>query len=106
MQNQKLGIRFFRSSEGREPVREWLKGLPDDERKTIGEDLRTLQFAWPVGMPLVRKLDSDLWELRIDLPNRIARALFTIVQDEAVATWFYQEDPEDPTNRFKHRQSA
>ena len=109
MQNQKLGIRFFRTSEGREPVREWLKGLPDDERKTIGEDLRTLQFAWPVGMPLVRKLDSDLWELRIDLPNRIARALFTIVQDEAVLLHGFikktQKTPLTDLNTAKRRKS-
>ena len=84
MQKQKLGVRFFRTLENREPVRDWLKGLPNDERKTIGDDLRTLQFGWPVGMRLVRKLDSDLWELRIDLPNRIARVLFTIIQDEAI----------------------
>lgn len=109
MQNQKLGIRFFRTSEGREPVREWLKGLPDDERKTIGEDLRTLQFAWPVGMPLVRKLDSDLWELRIDLPNRIARALFTIVQDEDVLLHGFikktQKTPLTDLNTAKRRKS-
>lgn len=73
MQKQRLGVLFFRTLEGREPVRDWLKGLPNDERKAIGDDLRTLQFGWPVGMPLLRKLDSDLWELRIDLPNRIAR---------------------------------
>jgi phage-related protein len=29
-------------------------------------------------MPLVRKLAPDLWEVRIQLPNRIARILFTV----------------------------
>ena len=38
---------------------------------------KTVQFGWPLGMPLVRKLDTDLWEVRIRLPDRIARVLFT-----------------------------
>ena len=38
---------------------------------------KTVQFGWPLGMPLVRKLDKDLWEDRIRLPDRIARVLFT-----------------------------
>jgi phage-related protein len=35
-------------------------------------------------MPLVRKLEEGLWEVRVDLPNRIARVLFTVIDDEAV----------------------
>ena len=72
-----LRIRFFRMAEGREPVREWLKNLPADERKAIGDDLRTMQFGWPLGMPLVRKFDKGLWEVRSRLPDRIARVIFT-----------------------------
>jgi phage-related protein len=79
-----LRIRFFRTSEGREPVREWLKDLPADERKTIGDDVRTMQFGWPLGMPLVRNLESGIWEVRTRLPNRVARVLFTIFEGEAV----------------------
>ena len=79
-----LRIRFFRTAEGREPVREWLKNLPADERKAIGDDLRTMQFGWPLGMPLVRNLESGIWEVRTRLPNRIARTLFTIARSEIV----------------------
>lgn len=80
----KLPVRFFRTSEGREPVREWLKALPKRERKVIGDEIRTVQFGWPVGMPLVRKLDAGLWEVRVNLPNRIARVLFTVVDQQGV----------------------
>lgn len=72
-----LEVRFYRSSSGREPVREWLKGLPAEERKAIGEDLKTVQFGWPLGLPLVRKLKPDLWELRSTIASGIARLLFT-----------------------------
>ena len=44
----------------------------------IGEDIKTVQFGWPLGMPVVRKLDPGLWELRSNLRNRIARTIFTV----------------------------
>jgi phage-related protein len=72
-----FSVLFFRSATGREPVREWLRELPSDERRIIGEDLKTLQFRWPLGMPLVRSLGDGLWELRSRLPTRISRCLFT-----------------------------
>ncbi len=68
---------FFRFDSGREPVREWLKGLDRDSRKSIGEDIKTLQFGWPVGMPLARKLSENLWELRSRIATGIARTFFT-----------------------------
>ena len=84
MSTKKLLARFFRTAEGREPVREWLKALPAEDRKIIGDEIRTVQFGWPMGMPLVRKMEEGLWEVRVDLPNRIARALFTISERQAV----------------------
>ena len=73
-----LDVRFFCTEAGAEPVREWLKDLPAIDRKTIGEDIKTVQFGWPLGMPLVGHLGSDLWEVRIKLENRIARVLFAL----------------------------
>ncbi|MEL7150580.1 MAG: type II toxin-antitoxin system RelE/ParE family toxin [Pseudomonadota bacterium] len=61
------------------PVREWLLGLTEDERKLIGDDIRTAEFGWPIGMPLCRPMKSHkgLWEVRTNLPNgKIARVLF------------------------------
>lgn len=74
----RLQVFFYRTSGGAEPVREWLKALPTEERKIIGDDLKTAQFGWPLGMPLIRKLEADLWEVRSRLPNRIARVIFTV----------------------------
>ena len=72
-----LTVSFFRTASGREPVREWIRSLSAEERRIIGEDLKTVQFGWPLGMPLVRKMDAGLWELRVRLPNHIARLFFT-----------------------------
>lgn len=73
-----LGVFFFRTDAGSEPVREWLKGLPAIDRRTIGEDIKTVQFGWPLGMPLVGHLGGDIWEVRSRLDNRIARVLFAM----------------------------
>ncbi len=48
------------------------------DKKTIGEDIKTVQFGWPIGMPVVRKIEPGLWEVRSSLKNRIARVLFTV----------------------------
>lgn len=65
-----------------EPVREWLKELPERERQTIGGDLLRAQWRWPVGMPL----GSGLWEIRTDLPTkRTARALLCLYREHLAA---------------------
>ena len=79
-----LRVVFFKTDAGNEPVREWLKSLPRAERHSIGEDLLTVQHAWPVGKPLVDHLGDGIWELRSRLPNRIARTLFAIARSEIV----------------------
>ncbi len=72
-----MEVRFYKTLLGREPVREWLRSLPPAARKAIGEDLKTVQFGWPLGMPLVRKLKPDLWEVRTTISSGVARVLFT-----------------------------
>lgn len=73
-----LQVRFFRTAPGNEPVRDWLKALGPLDRKVIGEDIKTVQFGWPLGMPVVRKLAPDLWEVRSHITDGIARTLFTV----------------------------
>jgi phage-related protein len=79
-----LAVVFFRTEAGNEPVREWLKGLSKEDRKIIGEDLLTVQYAWPVGKPLVDHLAEGIWEVRSRLGRRIARTLFIEANQELV----------------------
>ncbi len=79
--NMKLTVRFYRSDNGAEPVRRWLKSLSVEQKKAIGEDIKTVQFGWPLGMPLVEKLSPHLWEVRTKFPSGIARVLFTVDGD-------------------------
>ena len=73
-----LSVVFFRTAAGNEPVREWLKSLPEDERKQIGADILAVQYGWPLGLPLVDSLGNGVWEVRTRLVTRIARTLFFV----------------------------
>ena len=64
---KKLAVYFYRTETGTEPVRKWLQSLSKEDRKTIGEDMKTVQLGWPMGMPLVDNLEQGLWEVRIKL---------------------------------------
>ena len=65
-------------------MRDWLKDMSRDDWRSIGEDIKTLQFGWPVGMPLARKMADDLWELRSRLSSGIARTFFTVYDGKIV----------------------
>jgi len=69
------------------PVREWLLDLAEEDRKLIGDDIRTAEFGWPIGMPLCRPMASHkgLWEVRTNLSGkRIARVLFCAHEGEMI----------------------
>ena len=55
----------------------WLSSLDREAKEIIGADIKTVQFGWPLGMPLVRKLENDLWEIRSTLPDSTTRIVFT-----------------------------
>ena len=82
----RIPLIFFRMRAGREPVRDWLKELPEEERQMIGRDLLRAQWRWPVGMPLCLPLGNGLWEIRTDLPTkRTARVLLCLHREYLVA---------------------
>ncbi len=58
--------------------------MPAEDRKIIGDDLKTAQYGWPLGMPLIRKLEAGLWEVRSRLQDRIARVIVTVEGDTMV----------------------
>src|ERR1700683_2895275 len=85
-QPHKIPLIFYRSEPGRQPVREWLQELPEEERQAIGRDLLRAQWRWPVGMPLCRPLRDGVWEIRTDLPTkRTARVLICFYRGHLVA---------------------
>jgi phage-related protein len=82
---KRLPAAFYQLPSGREPVRDWLKGLDAEDRKILGEDIKDVEFSWPIGMPLCRGLGKGLWEVRSSLPQgRIARTLFCVAESRMV----------------------
>ncbi len=97
-----LQVRFFATSSGAEPVREWLKTLSPADRKAIGEDIKTVQYGWPLGMPLVRKLDKDIWG-GAHSPGwaDCASNVYGGGWGDGVIAWFYQEIADHPERRLE-----
>jgi phage-related protein len=82
---KKLPARFYVTPAGRIPVREWLLGLPEAGRRTVGKDMQKVEFGWPVGMPLCRSLGKGLWEVRSDLSDgTIGRVIFFVGRGQMV----------------------
>lgn len=82
---EQLTVVFYKTSQGNEPVRDWLKELTKEDKKVIGEDIKTVQYGWPLGMPLVRSLGQGLWEIRSKLKSRkIARLIFFMYEKSIV----------------------
>ena len=110
----RLSVRFYRESSGSEPVRDWLKGLPKEERREIGADIKTAQFGWPIGMPLVSYVEGSIWEVRTRLATRIARVLFSLEgSDMVLLHGFIKKERKTPKpdldltrQRFKKLRSA
>jgi len=96
-----LKVVFFKTDTGNEPVREWLKALSKEDCKVIGTDILTVQYAWPVGKPLVGNLGDGLWEVRSRLSNRISRILFAMVDQEIVLLHgFIKKQQKTPTDEL------
>jgi phage-related protein len=76
---------FYRSISGAEPVKDWLRGLTEEDRRIVGFDIATVEFGWPLGMPLCRSLGGGLWEVRSSLTQgKIARVIFCVAQGRMV----------------------
>ncbi len=99
---KRVPARFYRTPAGREPVREWLKSLPAEDRRILGEDIKDVEFAWPLGLPLVRPLGRDLWEVRSSLPRgRIARVIFCLADEHMVLlNGFIKKTQRTPTQEI------
>jgi phage-related protein len=105
---RKISVVFYRTRGGAEAVRDWLRGLEEEDRNVIGQDLMRVQYRWPVGMPLCRALGDGLWEVRSSLrSNRIARVLFSVQQDRILVLHGFikktQKTPDDDLGLARRR---
>src|ERR1700761_1966277 len=91
-----IPLLFWRSANGREPVREWLNELSRDDKRGIGRDIAKVQYGWPIGLPLCRALGGGLWEVRASLPSKREARIFRVSRRHAYRpARDNQEDAED-----------
>lgn len=113
LKKKRLPASFFESDRGRVPVREWLLSLSSEDRKVIGDDIRTAEFSWPIGMPLCRSIKSHpgLWKIRTNLSSgRISRVFFCVHEETMVLLHGFikktQKTPITEINLAKRRMSG
>ena len=82
-----LEVYFYKTSSGNEPVREWLKDLPREDKRTIGFDIKTVQYGYPIGMPLTRVLHgtNGLEEVRSNVSTELQELSFM----SKIIQWYY-----------------
>jgi phage-related protein len=102
VKQKQLIVNFFKQDSGNEPVRDWLRSLSSEDKKLIGEDIKTVQWGWPLGMPLVGNLGDGLWEVRTNLQNRIARVIFCMHESQIVLLHgFIKKQQKTPTEDLR-----
>jgi len=82
---KKIPLIFFRTAAGSEPVREWLKQLPEAERREIGRDLLRAQWRWPVRMPLCRTMGQGCGKSGQTCQRNEPRVLLCLYREHLVA---------------------
>ena len=79
-----LGCVFFETERGNQPVRDFLLQQQSEDRKIIGADIFAVQEGFPLGYPLVEKVDKDIWEIRSIVTNGISRIFFTLHKETMI----------------------
>ena len=107
---KKLQVEFFKTEQKNEPVRDFLKALSLEDKKSVGADIMAVEMLWPIGYPTIRKLDADLWEVRSSISDkRICRVLFTVSGKRMILLHAFikktQKTPKDDMELGKKRKS-
>ncbi len=85
-------------------LRKWFKQLNKQNILAILEDIKTLELRWPIGLPLVKKINPKLWELRSRLNRQTVRIIFTIDKENkriVLLHGFVKKTNKLPTNLIK-----
>ena len=79
-----FNVVFYQTANGKQPVREFIKSLEKGNQREIGADIRVVQNSFPIGLPLVRKIKSGLWEIRSMIKDGISRIFFTFRNEKMI----------------------
>ena len=99
---KKITALFYENSNGKKPVKQWLYSLSKEDRQIIGEDIKTVEYGFPIGMPVCRKLENKIYEVRSNISNKqIARVIFAIIDEYMILlNGFIKKSQETPKNEI------
>ena len=99
---QPLNAVFFQTEQGNQPCRDFIINLSQDDKREIGAKIFEVQKGFPLGLPLVRKMDEDLWEIRLSITDGICRIFFTIAENTMVLLHgFVKKSQKTPQNELQ-----
>jgi len=97
-----LKVLFFETANGNQPVRDFIISLSRNDKKEVGADIFAVQEGFPIGLPLCRKLEKDIWEIRSTITDGICRILFSIDNDTMVLLHgFIKKTQKTPPDELK-----
>lgn len=100
-QSEPLGAVFFITENGNQPCRDFILTFDTDDKREIGASIFAVQKGFPMGLPLVRKMASDLWEIRITLSLGICRIFFTVAERTMILLHgFVKKSQKTPPNEL------
>jgi phage-related protein len=81
-----LEVVFYKTAQGNQPVKEFLKERSKGDKQVIGSDIYKVQMGFPMGAPLVKPVKSltGAWEIRSTMPDGICRVFFTVTGGKMV----------------------
>ncbi|MBP5448323.1 MAG: type II toxin-antitoxin system RelE/ParE family toxin [Treponema sp.] len=79
-----LEVVFYETEQKNQPCRDFLLALSKDDRREVGADIFAAQKGFPLGLPLCRKMETDLWEIRSTVSDGICRVFFTVDGDTMI----------------------
>ncbi len=100
---KKIIARFFLTDAGNQPVRDWLRGLGVSDSGVIGKDIATVEFGWPIGMPVCRAVGSKgIKEVRSTIRNgKVEARVYFGIDGEIMVLLYYSDGKSDQQNDIK-----
>lgn len=96
-----LEAAFYKTRQGNQPCRDFLLSVESADRREIGADIFAVQKGFPIGLPLCRKMGTDLWEVRSDVTDGICRIFFTVDKNIMVLLHgFVKKSQKTPLNEI------
>ena len=82
---KRWSLAFYESPSGRRPVEEFLDGLNRKQQAKVATYLDLLaDSGLHLGPPALKKVEGDVWELRVPVERGQVRVFFCRVKDEFV----------------------